>query len=204
MKNKFRLAIALVAIAPVFASCGDDEPKGNEAKPRVDIVLTKSEQAVNAAATSFGIKMINPINKYAKENSIDNWSMSPLSASEVLGIMANGANGETLQQICDLLGVESDNLADLNSYYKNIKSQLFEVDNTAKLNIANTVYLDDAFSALPDFEQTCKDYFDAPIHISDFDSESTWTEMDKWVSEQTNAKMKNKPRIDGELHSPDH
>ena len=195
------LIIGMMLMLPAVAltSCSDDEPKGNEAKPRVDIVLTKSEQAVNAAATSFGIKMINPINKYAKENSIDNWSMSPLSASEVLGIMANGANGETLQEICDLLGVESDNLADLNSYYKNIKSQLFEVDNTAKLNIANTVYLDDAFSALPDFEQTCKDYFDAPIHISDFDSESTWTEMDKWVSEQTNAKMKNKPRIAGEL-----
>ena len=195
------LIIGMMLLLPAVAltSCSDDEPKGIETKPRVDIVLTKSEQAVNAAATSFGIKMINPINKYAKENSIDNWSMSPLSASEVLGLMANGANGETLQQICDLLGVESENLADVNSYYKNIKSQLFEEDNTAKLNIANTVYLDDAFSALPDFEQTCKDYFDAPIHISDFDSESTWTEMDKWVSEQTNAKMKNKPRIDGEL-----
>ena len=195
------LIIGMMLLLPAVAltSCSEGEPGGNEAKPRVDIVLTKSEQAVNAAATSFGIKMINPINKYAKENSIDNWSMSPLSASEVLGLMANGANGETLQQICDLLGVESENLADVNSYYKNIKSQLFEEDNTAKLNIANTVYLDDAFSALPDFEQTCKDYFDAPIHISDFDSESTWTEMDKWVSEQTNAKMKNKPRIDGEL-----
>ena len=195
------LIIGMMLMLPAVAltSCSDDEPKGNEAKPRVDIVLTRSEKAVNAAATSFGIKMINPINKYAQEKGLDNWTMSPLSASEVLGIMANGANGETLQQICDLLGVESDNLADLNSYYKNIKSQLFEVDNTAKLNIANTVYLDDAFSALPDFEQTCKDYFDAPIHISDFDSESTWTEMDKWVSELTNAKMKNKPRIDGEL-----
>ena len=190
------LIIGMMLLLPAVAltSCSDDEPKGNEAKPRVDIVLTRSEKAVNAAATSFGIKMINPINKYAQEKGLDNWTMSPLSASEVLGIMANGANGETLEQICDLLGVDSENLADVNSYYKNIKSQLFEVDNTAKINIANALYFDDEYSVLSDFEQTCKDYFNAPVCIADFDAESTWTEMNKWVSEQTNSIIENEPR----------
>ena len=195
MKNYFKLSIALMMVVAIATSCSDDEPGGEKVKPRVDIVLTKSESVVNNAAAEFGIKIINPVNKYAELNEKINWSVSPLSASEVLGLMANGANGETLEQLCDLMGVKDVPLADVNSYYKNVKKQLLEVDNTAKVNLANALFIDDRFSLLPDFMQLCNDYYDALINFASFDEETTWIDMDKWVSEQTNAKVQNRPQI---------
>ena len=194
MKAKCLSTITVIALFAISTSCSDEEPGGDKVNPRVDIVLTKSEAVVNNAAADFGIKMISPVNNYAEEEGKSNWSMSPLSASEVLGVMANGAAGATREQLCDLMGVNGVDIADVNSYYKTVKKQLFEVDNTAKVNIANTLYIDDEYSLLPDFVKLCNDYYGASVNFSDFDKESTWSAMDKWVSEQTNAKVQNRPR----------
>lgn len=109
--------------------------------------------------------------------------LSPLSLSLALGMAANGAKGETLTEIEQLLGMDVETL---NKYYYDYVSHLPSKD-TCKLNIANSVWIKDDENriAVPEkFLQTNKDYYDAGVFRAPFD-EGTVKDLNDWVSKKT-------------------
>ena len=65
--------------------------------------------------------------------------VSPLSVSITLAMAANGASGETLDEMLDVLGFENKDIVALNTFYKISSDRLPELDNTTTVSIANAL-----------------------------------------------------------------
>ena len=133
-----------------------------------------------SAHTDFAVKLFQ--NASDKEN---NSLVSPLSAAICMGMVANGADGETKSQIEKALGeIETHRL---NEYLYSYVKELFDYDNS-KINIANSIWYRDSNSLRieKDFLQSAADYYNASAYKRAFDT-STADEINGWVKKNTNS-----------------
>ena len=122
---------------------------------------------------SFQTSFFKQLNKNFINN---NLIISPLSAYQILGLSANGANGETLKQM--ILALGNENLDELNQI------------NTKILNVAkkfSTVEIGNAimtkFEPKPNFLSIAKKY-DAPV-----ESLKNVAQINSWCSRKTHGKI---------------
>lgn len=111
--------------------------------------------------------------------------LSPVSIFYALALTINGAEGDTLCQMEETLGMSRDNL---NAYLSDYLHALTEKQDDA-LHMANSLWLRDEENRLtvnPDFLQTNVDYYDAQIFAASFD-ESTVKNINGWVKKSTDG-----------------
>ncbi len=116
-----------------------------------------------------------------------NYMFSPLSIKTALLMAANGASGETLQEILDAADV--DNLDEYNANIKNM-IDLYSNDDTLIFNIANSIWLnsDQTSQKFSDeFTKTLSDNFYA---VSDtVNNSNAVNKINSWVNDNTNGKI---------------
>jgi serine protease inhibitor len=112
----------------------------------------------------------------------ENLLISPLSVASVLGMTANGADGETLKQMESLLGTDVERL---NAYLQSYLAGLDE-DKFCQINLANSIWLRNqkGLQVNQDFLQTAHDHYNAQIFRAPFDK-TTKQDINHWVKEQT-------------------
>ena len=111
-----------------------------------------------------------------------NTLISPLSVIYALAMIANGAKGETLEEMEAVLGIPVEELNEyLYTYAKNLPQ-----DKKYKLSMANSIWFTDkdSFSVNDDFLQKNADYYGAGIYKTPF-SEQTVKDINHWVKENT-------------------
>lgn len=131
-----------------------------------------------AAATDFALRLL--------QQTDDSALLSPVSILYALAMTMNGAEGDTLQQMEDTLGLSRD---DLNVFLSGYLRSLPETADGAKLHIADSLWLRDEENRLhpnEDFLQTNVDYYDAEIFSAPFDS-GTCGDINSWVSGHTDG-----------------
>ena len=138
------------------------------------IILFLSSLLINSSICSFQSKLFNKMNK-AKEG--ENLIISPLSIFQALSLAANGAKGDTLLEMLDLL--EADSLDDLNEInYKILStSKRFET-----IDLANAVMT--RFTPLKDFTDIATKYL-APLEPL-----VSAEQVNSWCSNKTHGKIK--------------
>ncbi len=116
-------------------------------------------------ALDFDFKMIQEVNKGYK----DNYLISPLSIAYALNMVNEGSNGQTKEQINNLLGNYKINTI------KNIKN---------KINIANGLFINNNRKDIinDDFVNTIKTKYEADTIYDEFTSPKV---INDWVSEKT-------------------
>ncbi len=132
-----------------------------------------------AAAADFGVRLFQTSMEEGK-----NTLISPLSVLYALAMTANGADGETLAQMEQVLGMDCDNL---NSYMLAYLDLLPEAKEY-KMSLANSIWLKDDpnFIVEQSFLQTNADYYGAGAYKAAFD-EATRNEINNWVKEHTDG-----------------
>ncbi len=133
-------------------------------------------------STSFALEL------FKRSVSIDNNSMiSPLSVLLALSMTANGADGNTLAQMEEILG-GTFKIDDLNKYLRGYSDSLTSTEK-AKLSIANSIWFRDDENSIqvnPDFLQTNADYFNADAYKVAFDDQ-TIADINNWVNNNTDG-----------------
>lgn len=131
----------------------------------------------NAEITDFSIRLFQ-----ATQKSGENTLLSPLSVISALAMTANGAQGETLTQMEEVLGLTT---VELNNYMYTYMSQLPESD-ACQLKLANSIWFADkeTFQVEKDFLQTNANYYGADIYKRKFDRQAV-DEINLWVSQKT-------------------
>lgn len=116
-----------------------------------------------------------------------NSMISPLSVKLALMMAANGADGETKQEICDVLGV-----SDLDAYNEEIKKLIatYSQSELLKLDVSNSIWINEdktpqRFSA--EFTQRAKDVFDASADV--VNDETATDKINTWVNDKTKGKI---------------
>lgn len=66
-------------------------------------------------------------------------------------MIANGALGNTLSEMTDVLGFSGYSLEEMNNYNKKLVEALLDLDNTTQLGIANSIWIKKGFGVHDDF-----------------------------------------------------
>lgn len=117
-----------------------------------------------------------------------NTLVSPESVAFALGMAQNGADGNTLKQMQDVLykGVS------LETFNKNMNFIMTEIkaqnDKNAKVKIANSVWVKDRNDIVPkeQFLRDCKELYNADLFKGAFD-DKTLGQVNSWVSDKTDG-----------------
>ena len=128
---------------------------------------------INSFNCSFQSKIFNRMNK---EKTGENLIISPLSIFQALSLAANGAKGDTLSEMIDLL--ESPSIDDLNQ----INYEIISAINKFKtIDIANAVMT--RFTPIQEFTDIAEQYC-APIEPLE-----SAEQVNNWCSEKTHGKI---------------
>ena len=182
---KKSLITLLRSLPLVTISCNEDDASSSvvERNRRYDITLTRSQEEMANENTKFAFSLFSKVNEL--ETKEPNWIMSPLSASIALSMTANGADGNSQAQIKEVLGFNGFQMNEINSYYNYLCNELIAVDNSAKFNFANSVWLDNDFKAYDSFVETNKEMYDAEVTTLDLSKESALKKINAWSAKKT-------------------
>ena len=97
------------------------------------LVLTDQQRDYVTRNNDFAFKFFNALSGF------DSKVTSPLSASYLLGMLANGAEGGTKEEILRVLEANGLSVEDINAFYKELTEKQSSLDNSTKINIANYV-----------------------------------------------------------------
>ncbi len=117
-------------------------------------------------------------------NKDENTLVSPLSVLAALAMTANGAKGETKEQMENILGMTTD---ELNEFFRSYRNALTNSGKN-KLSLANSIWFtdDESFTVNRDFLQTNADYYDADAYKARFDG-TTLKDINNWVKSKTDG-----------------
>ena len=118
----------------------------------------------------------------------ENLVCSPLSLQYALAMTANGASGETLQEIIDFLGYGADGIEALNKYNRILLEQLPAVDLDVTLKVTDALLVNEKFPLLPAFKKTVEDYYYAAVdNLSFANPAQIASRINDWTRSNTNG-----------------
>ena len=122
----------------------------------------------------------------------ENLVCSPLSLQYALAMTANGASGQTRQEIIDFLGYGEEDIDALNEYSKTLLEQLPAVDLDVTLKVTDALLVNDKFPLLPSFKETVENNYYAAVDNLDFsDPEQVAARINEWTSRNTDGFIDN-------------
>ena len=162
---------------------------------RKDIELEASQAQLFQANVPFAVSFFKEV--YAREDKQE-VMVSPFCVESAMCMLANGAKGETYNQIINTLGYSGYSIAEVNAAYHALLTGLQNVDHSATLASANALWLDKVNYVLPEFQKTLRDQYDALVETLDFSKkEEALEHINAWGSEHTEGMIPEMlPRIE--------
>lgn len=186
MKIKHLSIFTTICAAVMFGSCSQENEVKNEDNtevyPLYRIDLTNQQHELVNTMIDFSYRMWDVV---ADESRNKNMLISPLSIYHSLSMLANGADGETLRQLNELLGTED--LAHLNELNKLLITELPKVDRSVKFTQANSIWIDNQFALNQNYLDACMDIFGAGAYNFEAGSNSAMDAINNWCSKHTDG-----------------
>ncbi len=183
----FALISAMTAILIGSVSCekiGGDDPKDN---PYKKLELTTKSAEFAKQGNDFAFNFIDRVNGVTQGDFI----ISPLSMQFLLGMILDGAQGQTADEICSVLGYGAGEVDAVNEYCLSMLQQLPNLDKKTKLAIANAIVVNQKYQLLDSYKATVGKFYDAEVANLDFaDVTGTTKKINKWCSDHTNGLIK--------------
>ena len=146
------------------------------------VSLTATQAGYVEAGNNMAFRLLAEM--YDEENLV----CSPLSLQYAMAMTANGASGETLNQIIDFLGYGEEGIDALNEYCRILLEQLPAVDLDVNLKVTDALLVNEKFPLLPSFKKTVEECYYAPVENMDFsDPEQIAARINKWAKNNTNG-----------------
>lgn len=141
----------------------------------------KPDDAFKSAYDNFSVELLKKCFD-GKSNTL----ISPLSVSSALTMTANGANGQTKDEMEKVLGSGMP-IDELNKYLSSFSGSLTSGEDF-KLKNANSIWFikDNNFNVNNEFLQTNADFYHAEIYKRAYNSEIV-NDINNWVSEHTDG-----------------
>lgn len=150
MKKSKIHSIGLLMLAALFSITSCDSSDDTETTGPVVCPTDQTTTSILEASINKAFPLFAAVDAATKAN--ENFTISPLSLSEMLVMASNGANGETRKQINSIIGV-NDNISkeSLNEAFNSLNEYLTNVDSRTTFSIANSVWIDEGFKVKPEF-----------------------------------------------------
>lgn len=197
MKKKV-LSVAFVTASMILCSCGSSKSAQTENKQPVDTSIVTSSDDENTIDAGFGIlsdsereivKKNNAfaLNLYRQLSGMESKVISPMSITYLMGMLANGADGNTQQEILKAIGCEGLNVQELNALYHGLMQSAGRLDKKTIVNIANYVAVNKQNHLNFDFGKMVSDTYQARVESLDFSSSKSTAKINDWCKAHTDG-----------------
>ena len=176
---------AIIALTLTLCSCGKNYPDRDGKTvfdERVDIVLTRQQQAVVSTGNGFAFKFFSQLCKAEADKEV---FISPFSLDAALCMLCNGAEGDTYSQITAALGFGDMDKDEVNGTYKLLIKALLEADSSTKFTIANAMWLNRQFPVRESYASTLRNSYNATVDNLDFSTSEALDAINSWTNRNT-------------------
>lgn len=202
--KKYFIALSL-CVGLMFGACssetaeepGVNENTGNVSDPPDDdageitpftvIELNGETRAAAVLNNSFAFNLLDKV-----RNSQENVVVSPLSVFSLLGMMANGDDGVTRDEILSVIGGSSAvSLDAINSYSETMLENLPIVDRRSKCDVGNSIWLAPGMSLISDFSTAASGFYKAQVFGTSPAGENGLENINNWIESSTDGQIRN-------------
>ncbi|XP_022837409.1 serine protease inhibitor 77Ba-like [Spodoptera litura] len=178
-----KLMKLVLCVASVALCCG--QPLQNPVENNTGLHNGLSEKIGN-----FSIEILFHTSKTLQEG--DNFIMSPITVWSVLAVIAEGAAGDTRNEINNVLRLSARNKESTRTGFRNITQWLQVNTGTVKLAKINAIFVDKDRLPLPEFTEISKNYYQTEMVTLDFkDSARSANILNQAISNITHGKIPN-------------
>jgi Serine protease inhibitor len=175
--------ILCLAAALAFTGC-DLSGIEIDTNPHKDLQLTTKGAEYIQKGNDFSLNFLEKIDKDAQGSYV----ISPLSLQFLLGMILDGAQGQTADEICEVLGYGAGEIDQVNEYCKSMLKQLPALDNKTTIKIANAILVDKSGELLDTYKKSVANYYEAYVESIDFaNSQAAVNKINNWCSRNTNG-----------------
>lgn len=139
------------------------------------VTVAEMDEATVLGQTRFALELMQKAAKSGKNSLV-----SPYSVSQALGMMANGADGDTRKEMEAVLG---GSMETLNAAFYTFRTNTPQNEGV-KLSTANSIWVKNNFKVKDSFLQTNADYYGADVYAAPFNRE-TVKRVNDWVDTNT-------------------
>ena len=189
---------AILLTAALTVSCNSSKKLQNPNNPSTDntvvvtpsnstdmdeayLTLSDAQRDIVNRNNVFALQLFNQVSDHSSK------VVSPLSVAYLMGMLANGADGVSQQEILKAIGCEGIDINDLNSLYQNILQTADRLDQQTTVSIANYIAVNKAYRLRPQFVSTVTDHYMAGVESLDFSNPATVKHINNWCSKHTDG-----------------
>lgn len=194
--KKVTMTLAMMAMMMGLASCGTTKNADNSKKNQQDDLVASREDGLmdenylilsDAQRDIIENNNAFALNLFSQMEDFDSKVVSPMSVSYLMGMLANGADGQTRQEIMKAIGCEKVSLRDLNEFYQMLITHANHFDKATTINIADYIALNCHYQLKDGFASTMQNYYKAGVESLDFSKASTLKRINRWCSDHTDG-----------------
>lgn len=193
MKKLIRLALMGVW---VLSACDNDADAGGGSFEQTEfqpIELSVTEQTMAQGQTDFAYSLFALLNRGREGEDL---LVSPFSLQCALGMLSNGAMGETRDEIVRAMGLDGYSQEEVNGYFQKLIRGMNGVSPFVSVQTSNSVWVNRQMVLNEAFRQTGEEKYGALVSSLDFGDPSSVDQVNAWCNETTHGKI---PRILGSL-----
>ncbi len=180
MRKTLLMAGISLGLGAGLTNCSVVDPKGSL---EISIPSEFSDKT-----SAFAFDFWKKVQKH--ESPDNNYFVSPLSLHIALGMLLNGADGETREEIRKVLHLEGTDMNAINASYLELIQKLPALDPKVTNSIANSIWQEKTFPVEASFTETLKKQFNATLYSEDFSNKATLDKINQWAADHTNQKIK--------------
>lgn len=167
-----------------FTACNDDVEEQSILPTMQPIELNTTEKEMAAQQGDFASTLSLELYRQLGERT-DNWLVSPFSLQCALGMLSNGANGETREEILYALGLSQYSQEEVNAYFKKLIEGLHTVNSAITVKTANSVWGNAGVPLKEDFQKMNIENYSAMVSQLDFSDPSAVDQINAWCNQTT-------------------
>lgn len=171
--------IYLTLMAAAVMACGNDPVlKQHKVLP---LSLSSQDKELVTKQNEFSTAFLKEV---ASGNDA-NIFISPMSAACVCAMTANGAAGQTREEILQTLGFADYSMSDVNAYYLKLMENLPYQDATTFVALANAAWLDENYGIKQEFVDVVRTHYLAEVDSLNLSDPASARIINNWASKHT-------------------
>lgn len=178
----------------LLAACQEKQPAAVELDDAFAIGLPAPEKSVTRISLDEtqkgyvreGNKMSFNLLRQLSGQTDGSFVCSPLSLQLALAMTVNGAEGETAEEMLDVLGYGREGMDALNAYARILIEQLPALDLDVTVKLADAILTTDRYPLKQAFRSTLEEYYYAPAASMPFDDPApVLAQVNEWARRNT-------------------
>lgn len=182
------LTAAIVTLIATGCSNDNADEPDYKSDDFINISLNENTRGIVESNNDFAIALFK---EDITLNSNSNSCLSPFSIINILGMIANGDDGEIREEILKVLNLSNEESVDyMNAYFRQMLEILPTVGGSTTCTFHNSIWTDKNITFLPEFKNAMENFYFAEIMEKPESAREATEAVNNWVSKKTNGEIK--------------